>query len=93
MENIKNKDTDILMDIITELKTKEDAYNFFLDVCTIKEIQDMAKRLKAAKLLNDGLSYGDIIKKVAISTATLARVNKALKYGNGGYEKVIKNIK
>lgn len=93
MEDLKNKDTDILMDIITELKTREDAYNFFIDVCTIKEIKDMSKRLKAAKLLNDGLSYGEIIGKVGISTATLARVNKALKYGKGGYEKVIKKIK
>ncbi len=78
------------MDTICKLKTPDDCYNFFEDVCTIKEILDMSKRLEAAKLLNEGLSYKEIIDEIGLSTATLSRVSKALNYGTGGYKKAIK---
>lgn len=90
MESFHNDLTDKLMDTICKLKTKEECYNFFEDVCTIKEILDMSKRLEAAKLLNKGLSYKEIIEKIGLSTATLSRVSKALNYGTGGYKKAIK---
>ena len=90
MESFHNEYTDKLMDTISKLKTKDECYDFFEDVCTIKEILDMSKRLEAAKLLNDGLNYKDIIKKIGLSTATLSRVSKALNYGTGGYKRAIK---
>ena len=90
MKSFHNELTDSLMEIISKLNCKEDCYNFFEDVCTIKEIQDMSKRLEAAKLLNKGLNYNEIIKKIGISTATLSRVSKALNYGTGGYLNAIK---
>ncbi len=91
MESFHNDMTDKLMDTISNLNTKKDCYDFFEDVCTIKEILDMSKRLEAAKLLDKGLSYKDVISKIGLSTATLSRVSKALNYGTGGYKKVIKN--
>lgn len=93
MESFHNEFTDKLMDVIVKLKKKEDCYNFFEDLCTIKEMQEMGKRLEAAKLLDKGYSYQDVIKEVKISTATLSRVSKALNYGTGGYKKVIKDNK
>lgn len=89
MGSFRNELTEKLMDTIVSLKTKADCYDFFEDVCTIKEIIDMSKRLEAAKLLDKGLSYKEIIDKVGLSTATLSRVNKALNYGTGGYKKAI----
>ncbi len=80
----------MLMDTIVKLKTRSECYDFFEDVCTIKEILDMSKRLEAAKLLDKGLNYKDIIKEIGLSTATLSRVSKALNYGTGGYQKAIK---
>lgn len=93
MESFHNELTDKLMDTISKLKTRKDCYDFFEDVCTIKEILDMSKRLEAAKLLDKGLSYNEVIEKIGISTATLSRISKALNYGTGGYKKVIKNNK
>ena len=81
--------TDKLMDTILNLKSKKDCYDFFEDVCTIKEILDMSKRLEAAKLLDKGLSYKEVIAEIGLSTATLSRVSKALNYGTGGYKKAI----
>lgn len=89
MESFHNDMTDKLMDTIVNLKTKKDCYDFFEDVCTIKEILDMSKRLEAAKLLEKGLSYKEVISKIGLSTATLSRVSKALNYGTGGYKKAM----
>ena len=90
MNSFHNEYTDMLMDTIVKLKTRSECYDFFEDVCTIKEILDMSKRLEAAKLLDKGLNYKDIIKEIGLSTATLSRVSKALNYGTGGYQKAIK---
>lgn len=89
MESFHNEMTDKLMDTILNLKSKKDCYDFFEDVCTIKEILDMSKRLEAAKLLDKGLSYKEVIAEIGLSTATLSRVSKALNYGTGGYKKAI----
>ena len=89
MESFHSDMTDKLMDTILNLKSKKDCYDFFEDVCTIKEILDMSKRLEAAKLLDKGLSYKEVIAEIGLSTATLSRVSKALNYGTGGYKKAI----
>ena len=90
MKSFHNEYTDMLMDTIVKLKTRSECYDFFEDVCTIKEILDMSKRLEAAKLLDKGLNYKDIIKEIGLSTATLSRESKALNYGTGGYQKANK---
>ena len=89
MESFHSDMTDKLMDAIVNLKSKKDCYDFFEDVCTIKEILDMSKRLEAAKLLDKRLSYKEVISEIGLSTATLSRVSKALNYGTGGYKKAI----
>ena len=91
MESFHNELTDKLMDTIANLKSKKDCYDFFEDLCTIKEILDMSKRLEAAKLLDKGNNYKEVIEKIGLSSATLSRVSRALNYGNGGYIKAIKS--
>ena len=58
----KNPTTDALFDAILSLETREECYNFFEDLCTVKEISDMAQRLEAAKLLLGGSTYDQIVK-------------------------------
>ena len=48
-----------------------------------KELEDMAQRLDAAVLLDEGENYQTISQKIGISTATISRVSKCLKYGSG----------
>ena len=69
----RNQTTDALFDAILSLETREECYNFFEDLCTVKEISDMAQRLEAAKMLLDGSTYDQIVKAVEISTATISR--------------------
>lgn len=80
---------DRLFETILQLKDIEECHKFFEDVCTIKEVQDMAQRLDAAILLDEGVGYQAISEQVGISTATISRVSRCLNYGSGGYRMVI----
>ncbi len=93
MANWHSKETDDLIKAITELNSVEECYTFFEDVCTIKEIIEIAQRLRVAKLLDSGLSYQAISKETGASTATISRVSKCLEYGNGGYRAAIQRLK
>lgn len=88
----KNETVDALFDAILSLESREECYAFFEDLCTVKEISDMAQRLEAAKLLLGGRTYYQIVKEVEISTATISRINRCIQYGTGGYQSVIEKI-
>ena len=92
MKKLKNKDVDALFEAILSLKTVEECYSFFEDACTVKEIIEIAQRLKAAKMLKKGVNYVEISKETGMSTATISRVNKCLEYGNGGYNIVLDRL-
>ena len=89
---IRDEETDLLMDAVLTLETPEDCYRLFADMCTIKEIQDMAQRIHVAQLLKNGTTYHDIIEKTGASTATISRVNRCLHYGAGGYIHALEKI-
>lgn len=89
MEKYYSEHTDLLFRAILALKDIQTCRNFFEDVCTIKEIQDMSQRLQVAKELKSGKNYQEISKSTGASTATISRVNKCLMYGNGGYSAVL----
>ncbi len=93
MVNIRNKATDGLFEAILTLKTVDECYRFFEDVCTVKEIQAISQRLEVAKMLTEKRVYSDIVKETGASTATISRVNRSLTYGNDGYELIFKRLK
>ena len=82
-----------LFAVIADLKTVEECRQFFEDVCTIKEVQDMAQRLDAAILLDQGAGYQAVTQQVGLSTATISRVSRSLNYGSGGYRAAIDRLK
>lgn len=86
-EDIKNSYGE-LFEIILSLNSKEECEDFFRDLCTVKELDSMTQRVKAAKLLKNGETYEKIISKTDISSATLSRVSRCVKYGNG-YKKFL----
>ena len=69
METIRNASKDRLFRAVLQLKNVEECYAFFEDICTIKEVNDMAQRLDTAVLLARGESYQAIAEEVGISTA------------------------
>ena len=91
MTNFHIESFDDLFRAILKLKSVQDCRNFFEDVCTIKELEDISQRLEVAKQLIDGKNYQSISKETGASTATISRVNKCLNYGSGGYKLVLKD--
>lgn len=93
MDKLHTKDVDALFKAILSLKNTDECYLFFEDICTVKEVQDMAQRLRAATMLSEGVNYTEISRETGMSTATISRVNKCLNYGTGGYMTVIRRAK
>lgn len=78
-----------LYDLILRLDTKEDCRALFEDLCTRKELEKMAERVYAARLLLEGKTYNQVIAETDISSATLSRVSRCVQYGKG-YAKLLK---
>lgn len=79
-------------DAVLTLENKEECYQFFEDVCTIKELSAIAQRLEVAKMLREERTYLDIAKETGASTATISRVNRSLNYGNEGFDMVLNRM-
>lgn len=81
--NNKKAEIEKLYELIPLIQDKEECKALFEDLCTYKEIEAMAQRLHAAELLLNGITYEQIIEKTGISSATLSRVSKCVKFGTG----------
>ncbi len=93
MATFRSESIDRLFEVILGLGNVEDCYNFFEDICTINELQDMAQRMDVAILLDEGKNYQEIAKEVSVSTATISRVSRCLNYGSGGYKAALNRLK
>ena len=86
----KQKHLDLLFQLITDIDNVDDCRALFGDLCTMKEIENMAERCYAAKLLLEGNTYGQVMAQVDISSDTLSRVSRCVQYGNG-YSRLLKS--
>lgn len=89
---LQDKNTDLLFQAILQLRTTEECYKFFEDLCTVPEIKAMSQRLVVARMLTSKNVYNTIVEETGASTATISRVNRSLSYGCGGYEMVFNRI-
>lgn len=89
---LKDENTDFLFKAILQLKTMEECYDFFEDLCTITELKAISQRIVVAHMLSENRVYSDIVKATGASTATISRVNRSLNYGCDGYERIFKRI-
>ena len=72
-----------LYGVIASLKSPEEAEKFLGDLCTVQEIEHMAHRVESARLLMENKTYGEVLTRVGVSSATLSRVSKCVKYSDG----------
>jgi TrpR-related protein YerC/YecD len=82
-----------LFRLIADLESAEDCEALFEDLCTQKEIENMAERVHAAKLLLEGKTYNQVMAEGDISTATLSRVSRCVQYGRGYARLLVKEKK
>lgn len=90
---LQSEQADLLARAFLALDSMEDCYRLFEDLFTIREVQDLSSRMEIAMMLRDKITYNEIVEKTGASTATIGRVNRALNYGAGGYERVIEKLK
>lgn len=86
---MENEKVMALFELISSMQSAEDCRDLFEDMCTRKEIENMAERVFAAKLLMEGKTYQQVISQSDISSATLSRVSRCVQYGKG-YSRLIK---
>ncbi|MBR6089000.1 MAG: hypothetical protein IKP86_03640 [Anaerolineaceae bacterium] len=91
-KSLHNEKTDALFQIILSLNNIEECYEFFEDLCTVKELSAMVQRYEVAGLLDKGKTFSVITEETGASPATIARVNKCLQYGEG-YTKALNRQK
>ena len=91
MDCLHTESVEKLFEVILKLETVEECYDFFEDLCTVKELLDIAQRLEVASMLKSGKNYMEITGATGASTATISRVNKCLTYGSG-YKKALQKL-
>lgn len=79
----KQEKIQALYQVIADLHSPEQCADLFEDLCTTKEIEKMAERLQAARLLLQGNTYNQVMSQTDISSATLSRVSRCVQYGKG----------
>lgn len=78
-----------LYELLAKTDDPEDIKHLLEDLCTKKEVINMAERLYAAELLLQGNTYNQVMALSDISSATLSRVSQCVQYGVG-YSKLLK---
>lgn len=91
-KKINTEAVDHLFEAVLTLKSPEECYAFFEDVCTVNELLSLSQRYEVAKMLREKKTYLDIAERTGASTATISRVNRSLNYGNDGYDMVFKRL-
>jgi len=86
----QNDKINALYELLIKLDNIEDCQLLLDDLCTRKEVEKMADRVYAAKLLMEGKTYNQVIAETNISSATLSRVSRCVQYGTG-YTKLLKD--
>ena len=81
-----------LFDAILALQDRDEAANFFRDLCTRRELDEMSSRWRVVRLLAADMSYREIAATTGVSTATITRINQWLRHGRGGYAAILERI-
>lgn len=88
----RNEELDTLFRAFLAMEDIEDCYNLFSDMFTDQEMVSFARRLRVAKLLLNGATYGMIQEQIPVSSATITRINTVLQYGEGGYSSIVERL-
>jgi len=91
-DRVRTPEVDELLGALLLLDTADEAFALLLDLCTIREIHDMAQRLDVARRLSGGEHYAAIQETTGASATTISRVSKSLNYGADGYTAILAKL-
>ena len=92
-EQVNQDHIDALVQAVFSLESEEECRAFLQDLCTISELRALEQRMEVAMLLDEGHIYSSILARTGVSSATISRVNRCLRYGAGGYQSVIPRLR
>jgi TrpR-related protein YerC/YecD len=78
-----------LADALASIDEREAMLAFLRDVCSHNELSTLAQRLEVARLVDQGVPYAEVARRLGASTATVTRVAQWLRHGEGGYRAVL----
>lgn len=81
-----------LFEAILKLETESETKNFLRDLLTEPEIKEFANRWRVAQMLDKKVQYKLIEKETGMSSTTIARIQKWLLSGMGGYKSMLKKV-
>jgi len=90
IDELRGKALDDFFEGILALKSVEECYAFFDDLCTVNEVKSVSQRYLVAKMLYNQHTYSDIEAVAKASTATISRVKRSLLHGNQMYDVIFK---
>ncbi len=91
-DRLRTPEVEQLLSAVLSLESADEAYALLLDLCTVRELQEMAGRLEVARLLATGEHYTAIQETTGASATTISRVSKSLNYGAEGYRLVLDRL-
>lgn len=91
-DRLRTREVEQLLRALLSLKDADETYALLVDLCTVRELQEMASRLEVARLLDAGEHYTGIQESTGASATTISRVSKALNYGADGYRCVLDRL-
>ncbi len=81
-----------LTEALRGLKKPEQLKAFLTDLCTPNELVALADRWEVAQRVSQGQPYREIQEQTQVSTATVTRVSRSLKFGDG-YKQALRSFK
>ena len=95
-KEIEQKSPDLVKTFLS-LKNEDELKAFFRDLMSERDLREFAMRWEVAKMLDAGMSFTQIQEKWGgeemISSNTIAKINRWLKEGCGGYKMLIDRMK
>lgn len=82
----------VFYQVISDIRTNQEAKAFLEDILTRAELEALTKRLAVALFLEKGRSYDNIKNTLKVSSATVANVAGQMKKGRG-FELALKKIR
>lgn len=88
--NIQDKLMDTFCETLCRLKTKSAMRDFLKDLLNRQERAMLVRQLLIAEMLLKGHTYKEIVDRLHCGMTTVARVERWLYFGRGGYEQAVK---
>lgn len=92
MKNWDNRDSEKLFRVVLLLRDLAEVKRFFRDLLTEPEIGEFANRWKVAQMLDKEVPYTRIERETGMSSTTIARIQRWVRKGTGGYRTVLRRL-